>query len=297
LSGERTGGSGSRGSMSDRVAWFLRSKDRDPRVGKKRGPAPRHGTERDPEDTGESAARLERLRRSLGASAGLRLCGAGTGLQAGRYHARGVEQSEHTTVAVQNYLDALAVDATADPIIRSLLARSAARLETLCANMLHRSYPRLARPPVNLHEDELLDALVERLLKALRAVRPQNVRQFFGLANQHIRWELNALARRLDEHPPAVAMDSQFAAAPPPPSEPPLTPNAVTMLQAIANLPEDERETFGLVRIQGLSYPQAAEILGVSGKTVQRRINRSLLHLSQQLEALRPSNALPSEKK
>jgi RNA polymerase sigma-70 factor (ECF subfamily) len=29
--------------------------------------------------------------------------------------------------------------------------------------------------------------------------RPTNVRQFFALANQHLRWELNDLARRLDE--------------------------------------------------------------------------------------------------
>jgi hypothetical protein len=42
-----------------------------------------------------------------------------------------------------------------------------------------------------------LSAVVERLLKALRAARPQTVREFFALANQHMRWELNDLARRL----------------------------------------------------------------------------------------------------
>ena len=46
------------------------------------------------------------------------------------------------------------------------------------------------------------------------------------------------------------------------------------MLEAIEELPEDEREVFGLVRIQGLTQAEAAEILGVSGKTVQRRLNR-----------------------
>src|SRR3546814_9718007 len=57
----------------------------------------------------------------------------------------------------------------------------------LSATMLYRSYPRLARPPLNLHPDEMLSALVERLLKAMRAVRPQTTRQFFALANQHMR--------------------------------------------------------------------------------------------------------------
>jgi RNA polymerase sigma-70 factor (ECF subfamily) len=45
----------------------------------------------------------------------------------------------------------------------------------------------------------LLGAVAERLLKALRAVRPQTVRQYFALANRHMRWKLNDLARRLDE--------------------------------------------------------------------------------------------------
>ena len=47
------------------------------------------------------------------------------------------------------------------------------------------------------------------------------------------------------------------------------------MLEAIDRLPEDEREVFGLVRIQGLTQAEAAEVLGVSSKTVQRRLNRS----------------------
>jgi len=33
--------------------------------------------------------------------------------------------------------------------------------------------------------------VVERLIKAMRGYRPQTVRHFFALANQHMRWELN----------------------------------------------------------------------------------------------------------
>src|SRR5881275_880559 len=99
--------------------------------------------------------------------------------------------AEATSAAVQRYLDELAADSPAEAVVRSLLGRAVARLQQLCATLLYRSYPRLTRPPLNLQTDELLDAVIERLIKAMRDVRPQTVRQFFALANQHMRWELN----------------------------------------------------------------------------------------------------------
>src|SRR5215468_7563478 len=113
---------------------------------------------------------------------------------------------EHTTAVVQRYLNELAGDSPAEPIVRALLDRAVRRLHVLCATLLYRSYPRLAQAPLHLHADELLSAVVERLLKAMREARPATVRQFFGLANQHIRWELNDLARRLDEQPPPMPL-------------------------------------------------------------------------------------------
>src|SRR5450755_278524 len=92
---------------------------------------------------------------------------------------------EQTTAAVQRYLGELTGDSPAEPIIRALLDRAVRRLHLLCATQLHRSYPRLTQPPLNLQADELLGAVAERLLKAMRAVRPENVRQFFALANKH----------------------------------------------------------------------------------------------------------------
>ena len=196
---------------------------------------------------------------------------------------------QHTTAAVQQFLDALAGDGTAEPIVRSLLARSALRLRALSANLLYRSYPRLAQPPLNLESDELLDAVVERLLKAMRTVRPGNVRQFFALANQHIRWELNDLARHLDEHPREVEfVDGAAPSAASSVAGP--GPKLRRILQAIERLPEDEREAFSLVRIQGMTYGEAVNVLGVSPKTVQRRVNRGVLLLMDQLADLRPAS-------
>src|SRR6516162_7672947 len=106
---------------------------------------------------------------------------------------------EPTTVIIQHYLDALPGDAAAEPVVRELLERAAGRLRLLCARFLYKSYPRLTRPPVNLETDELLGGVVAGLLTALRTTRPPTVRRFFALANQHIRWQLNDLARRLND--------------------------------------------------------------------------------------------------
>jgi RNA polymerase sigma factor (sigma-70 family) len=193
----------------------------------------------------------------------------------------------HTTAVVQRYLDALAGDTPAEPVIRALLDQAVRRLELLCANLLHRSYPRLMRPPLGLQPEDVLGGVVERLLKALRAVRPRTVRQFFALANQHMRWELNDLARRLDEQPRAAELNEGLVPAPAS-SGSALGPDGRRMLAAIDDLPDDEREVFGLVRVQGMTQADAAAVLGVSAKTVQRRLNRSLVLLAEQLDDLRP---------
>src|SRR5215470_4650363 len=179
---------------------------------------------------------------------------------------------EPTSAAVQRYLDALAGDQPAEPIVRALLDRSVRRLQLLCTNLLHRKYRRLTLPPVNLQPEEMLDAVVERLLKAMRSVRPQTVRQFFALVNQHMRWELNDVARRLDEQPAALELREDMVPAPAS-SGSVLTPDGRRMLEAIDDLPEDERDVFGLLHNQGLTQGEAAEVLGGSVRTVQRRLN------------------------
>ena len=65
------------------------------------------------------------------------------------------------------------------------------------------------------------------------------------------------------------------------------------MLGALGELPEDEREVFDLVRIQGMTQAEAAQLLGVSAVTVKRRLSRGLRLLAEQLADLRPGEGPP----
>ena len=115
----------------------------------------------------------------------------------------------HTMIAMRHYLGELAqLDGSvpAEPIIRALIDSAVSRLHLLCRALLARRYPRLARPPLNLQAEELLGAIVDRLLRALQQIRPTTVRQFFALANRHMRWELNDLARCLDARTPPIEL-------------------------------------------------------------------------------------------
>jgi RNA polymerase sigma-70 factor (ECF subfamily) len=200
-------------------------------------------------------------------------------------------ESGRTTELVQRYLDQLAQlpgDAPAEPIVRELLAGSVSRLQILCASMLLRNYPRLTRPPLNLEAEEMLNAVVERMLKAMRSAKPGTVRQFFAMANRHMRWELNDMARRLDKEEAAVELRDSMIAAPSGSSASQISLTARRILDAIEGLPDEEREAFNLIRVQGITVSEAAEAMGVSSRTVQRRVNRARILLTESLSDLQP---------
>jgi hypothetical protein len=80
---------------------------------------------------------------------------------------------------------------------------------------------------------ELLGTVAERLLKALREARPREVRQLFALANPHVDWEFNDLARRLDIQPAAVELREGLVPVPAS-SASGLTPDGLRMLRRSA---------------------------------------------------------------
>jgi DNA-directed RNA polymerase specialized sigma24 family protein len=63
--------------------------------------------------------------------------------------------------------------------------------------------------------------------------------------------------------------------------------------EVIEDLPEDEREAFGLVLVQGIAQTAAPQVLGVSGVTAKRRLNRGLRLQAEQLADLRPGEDPP----
>ena len=81
---------------------------------------------------------------------------------------------ERTSAAVQRYLDELAGDSPAEPVVRALLDRACPSASPVVYNALVSELSAaLTRPPLNLEADEMLSAVVERLLKALRQARPR----------------------------------------------------------------------------------------------------------------------------
>ena len=97
----------------------------------------------------------------------------------------------------------------------------------------------------------------------------------------------------LDERP-ALAALPEAGVAMPPSTGSGLTPDGRRILEAIEGLPEDEREVFELVGMQGLTHVETAGVVGVSEKTVQRRLNRARLLLAARLADLCPAPPDPA---
>jgi len=157
------------------------------------------------------------------------------------------------------------------------------RLQRLTRKMLQ-DYPGVKRWEQT--DDVLQNALV-RLLRALRDVRPGSMREFFGLASVQIRRELLDLAKHYygPEGPGAhhASRPGDSAAPVPEPADSAQDPSRLAewreIHQQIDRLPEEEREIVSLLYYQGLSQAEAAAILGVTVRTVQRHWRSALLKL------------------
>ena len=64
---------------------------------------------------------------------------------------------------------------------------------------------------------------------------------------------------------------------------------ALELEQAIQRLPPLYREAFVLKHVEGLSYEEMAEILGVNGDTLKMRVYKGRLQLSRELASLNPA--------
>jgi RNA polymerase sigma factor (sigma-70 family) len=173
-----------------------------------------------------------------------------------------------------------------------LMALARDRLVALTRVML-RDYGRVRRWEQT--DDVLQNALI-RLDRALKEVPPGSAREFYGLATLQVRRELIDLARR---HYGPEGWGARHASGeldgslddgrgrPPAPEAPDLTHEPGRLAAwgefhaQVESLPDDDREAFGLVWYQGLTHAQAAEVVGVSTKTIQRRWHSACLRLHE----------------
>jgi RNA polymerase sigma-70 factor (ECF subfamily) len=117
--------------------------------------------------------------------------------------------------------------------------------------------------------------VAKRLLPALRQALPATAWQFLALAGPPRRWQLNDLARRLEEQPEALELRDESVPASAS-GDTGLTPDRRPILEALDRLPEGACQASDRVRTQGRSQAEVAWVLAVWVRTVHRRLSRGL---------------------
>jgi RNA polymerase sigma-70 factor (ECF subfamily) len=136
---------------------------------------------------------------------------------------------------------------------------------------------------------DVLQNAMMRLVSALRETKPQTAREFLALAALQIRRELLDLARKF-YGPQGIGtnLDSAGATpsdAPAPADRADLSHEPCSLAQwselhqQIDLLPDEEREVVGLLFYEGLSQSEAAEVLSISVRSLQRRWHAALCKL------------------
>jgi RNA polymerase sigma-70 factor (ECF subfamily) len=159
-----------------------------------------------------------------------------------------------------------------------LIEHSCERLRGLARKMLRR-YPNVRRWE---ETDDVFVAAITRLHRALETVQPESPRHFYNLAATQIRRVLIDLSRRY-YGPEGVGSHHDTVARHPEDGAPPKYERADTsgepaslmewteFHEQVEALPKEEQEVFNLVWYQQLTHEQAAEVLGVTARTVRRR--------------------------
>jgi RNA polymerase sigma-70 factor (ECF subfamily) len=190
------------------------------------------------------------------------------------------------TTQLQGLLERLAAGEPNAP--EALIRRSCERLRKLTRVML-RGYPGVKRWA---ETDDVLQSALMRLLRSLEDVRPSTPKDFFALATLQIRRELIDLARhyfgpqgKFRRH----ASHGRDDGAPPEPADSAAEPSELAewceFHKLIDELPTEEGEVVGLVYYHGMTQAEAAAVLGVNVRTVQRRWHAALVKLHRVLKA------------
>jgi RNA polymerase sigma-70 factor (ECF subfamily) len=154
------------------------------------------------------------------------------------------------------------------------------------AHQMLRGFPRVRRWEQT--EDVLQNAWI-RMCRALAAAVPKSAQHFYKLASKQIRRELLDL---VDRYQGPLGLGANHHTDP--------TGGAVTRAlggveepsnlaewgefhRIVEGLPEEWREVFGLLWYHQLTQAEAAEVLGVSERTLKRRWQEARIALAQAL--------------
>lgn len=199
-------------------------------------------------------------------------------------------EAARTTEQIQGWIDCLRAG---DESARGQLIQcSCERLRVLTRKMLRR-YPRVRRWE---ETDDVLQNVTLRLHRALDQVAPQSVRDFLRLASLNIRRELLDLVKHY-YGPQGIGTRQVFERTRTPsadttseieqPEDLSSDPSRLTAWsefhEKVESLPDDEREVFDLLWYQGLSQIEAAKVLGISERTLQRRWQEARTRLYESL--------------
>jgi RNA polymerase sigma factor (sigma-70 family) len=171
------------------------------------------------------------------------------------------------------------------PANELLINHACDRLLRLTRKMFH-GFPGLRRWE---QTDDVFQSSLLRLHRALSAVQVESVAHFFNLAAEMVRRELLDLKKRhygahgiaknhhTDHQPADEAGGSLSRSA----DEPDDLEGWSEFHEAAEQLPADLKETLGLIYYEGLSQEEAAEVLGVSVRTVKRRWLKTKVRLQE----------------
>jgi RNA polymerase sigma-70 factor (ECF subfamily) len=163
-----------------------------------------------------------------------------------------------------------------------LLRHATTQLERLVRMQL-RGFPLVRRWEETA---DVLQQVLLRLCRALEQVKPRDVRDFFALSSKLIRRELIDLKRHHygpeghGAHHATNARDHSADDSPEPlhgaeagteTLEPSRLAEWTEFHRRVEAMPQEWREVVDLLWYQGLTQDEAAEVLGVSSKTVGRR--------------------------
>lgn len=166
-----------------------------------------------------------------------------------------------------------------------LVEHACERLRRLTRKMLH-GFPAVRRWS---ETDDVLQAALLRLHRALHSVQPKCPAEFYGLAATQIRRELLDLARRY-RGPHGLGANhhtdtgSLVGRKPDQQIEPANLEAWSRFHEAVDTLPEKERQVVDLLWYEGLSQPEAAELINVSLATLKRRWAKARVALHEVLE-------------